>query len=125
MHGSFGKLSYERNRKKIQKTVDESSPSKFRNTILAGTMLHHFFAYLFKASPFCQHRNVAMHFSIHFNAFYQLIAVGLQTTIKIMQLNFRYTSCYSIKKFGRNIFGESVVMSFLFPATYKIETSFK
>src|SRR5687768_5641330 len=98
MHWLFRELANKRNRKKIEKTIYKTFPSKFGNTIFTGSVFNNFFTYFSKACPFRQYRYITMHFAVHLYAFYHFPFVCFQTTIKIVQMNFGNLPRNCIKK---------------------------
>ena len=61
--------------------------SNFINAIFAGLVLNDLFADVGVAGPFGQDWNIAVHFTVHFNAFYHIEAICFQAAIKIVQMN--------------------------------------
>ena len=82
-------------------------------------MLHHLLPYLAKPFVFGQKRNVAVHLAVDFNIVYHLKAVGLQSTIKVIELYLGYAAGRSVEKLRRNGLGQRIV-TLLLPAAYQI-----
>jgi hypothetical protein len=49
-------------------------------------MRYNFLSDFMKTGAFGDHRNVAVHFAVNFNAFYYFAAIGFQSAIHIVQL---------------------------------------
>src|SRR5690554_759419 len=114
MHRVFLIPVYKRNGDKIQEPVKKPFNTKFGVTILSWPMFNHLFPNLTKTVPFGYQRNVAMHFAVDMDIFHYFVFIGLQATIKIMQLNTRYQPGRSIEKPGGYCFRYRI-MPFLFP----------
>ena len=74
--GALTESSYEKNRRQVKKSFDESFDTKFRSAIFTGPVLNNFFTYFSKPGPFSQYWNIAVHFSIDFYAFYHFFAIS-------------------------------------------------
>ena len=122
MHRFFLVTMHKGNGNQIQKSIEKTLQAKLGVSVLPSAMLHHLLPDFREAIPFGQKRNVAVHFSIDMDILHHLIAVGLQSTIKIVQLNPRNPAGHSIEEFGRDGFGNGI-MTFLFPARDHIQPS--
>src|SRR5688500_13743957 len=97
MHRPLTKFSHKENSQQVKKPINEPCPPKFTHTIFSCPVFHYFFSNLFKPRPFSQYRNITMHFTIYFNTFHHFFAIGLKSTIKIMQFYFTHLSCCRIE----------------------------
>ena len=122
VHGLFAKTAHKQNGQQIQKAVYKPFQSKLALAKLTGSVFHHFFAYAVKTGRFRNNRNVAVHISVHFYVFHYLVAVGLQTAVHVVQFNATQFAVGVIKQFRGQVFGQCVVVAFLFPATHQVKT---
>src|SRR6187401_1636676 len=115
MHGLFSKLTHEHDGGKVKKAIYKPVPAKFRYAIFPGTMLYYFFTYFLKARPFGEQWDIAMHFSIYFNAFHHIFFISFEAAVKIMKLNSGRPACSGIIQFRGKVFCKLIIEAFLFP----------
>lgn len=62
------------------------------------------FSPIFKTRQFREHRNITVHFTVHFHAFYNFIFICFEATIKIVEFYARRSARNGIKNFRGKIF---------------------
>ena len=73
---------------------------------------------------FRQIRDVPVHLAIDFYILDNLVLVGFQSAVHVMQTDSGNPACCGIVKFGREILGQFVVLPVLFPARNDIPSVF-
>ena len=86
VHRSSAKARYEHNGKQIEEAVQKSFDAEFCVAVFARKMFNDFFPDFPEAGFMCNHRNVAMHFAIHFDAFYNIAAVCFEPAIEVVEI---------------------------------------
>ena len=72
------------------------------------------------AGVLCQIGDIAVHLTVDFDAFDNLVLVGFQSAVHVMQPDACDPSRGSIVQFGRKVLGHFVVLSVLLPARHDI-----
>src|SRR5690606_28021280 len=105
----------------IQEAIDKAAKPELCGSIFTRPVFYHLFTDLLKAGPFGNNRNVAVHFTIHFNPFDYLPAISFQPAVKIMQImNPRHPAGYAIEQFGGNGLGQRI-MALPLPSRNKVK----
>ena len=125
MHRLFPEFGDEHYGEQVQIAVDEAVETEFGGAVLAFPVLDHLFPNFGEAFPFGDNRNVAVHFTVHLDVFHHLLAVGLESAVEIVQLDFRHAACGPVEELGGDVFGQFGVIAYLFPAGNQVVALFR
>ena len=117
-------MRHKGHRDKIKVTLNHALHAKLRDTILACLVLYLLLANALKTRIFCKNRNVAVHLAIDLDRLNNALAIALQTTVKVVQLNTRNGTCSPVKELAWQSLTQWVITLAL-PARNKVKAILK
>src|SRR5690606_11090965 len=103
----------------VEEATNKAFETELGNTILSLPVVNDILANLIKAGTLCKDWYVPVHFTIHLDAFDDLIFVSLQSAVEVMQSDSRHLPCSVIKDTaGYGLTWR--VKAFLLPTTYHV-----
>ena len=116
VHGLFAESFGEGERHQVEVAVHETVPAELGGAIFAFLVVNHLLANLGEPRPFGDDWNVAVHLAVNLNVLHHILAVGFQSAVEVVKLDFGDSAGGGIEEFGRDVLQHHIVVTLFLPA---------
>ncbi len=120
VHGLYTEFVGEPECGKVEIAVYEAVKPEFGGAVFSSLVFHHLLSDFVESGVFCEVGYVAVHVAVNLYSLHNLLPVGFQSAIEIMQvLDAAYFAGCGVEEFCGYGFRQGVI-AFLLPTAYKV-----
>ena len=109
----------------VEITVDKPFKSEFRSAKFSFPVLDDFFPDPAESCLAGNNGNIAVHFTVHFNGFHYIIAIGFQAAIEIVKFDAAEFPRSPVKQLAGQILGKGIIIPFFLPPRDQVKFFFR